>query len=200
MNKYNNNNRKNNLIVVIVVIFFLFIGWALIKVGTSTTQTSASNLNGLVGKPLPSIQLSDKDGKTYSLESLRGKNVVLFFNEGLMCYPACWNQVAQLGTDSRFNSPDTVALSVVVDQPGQWQQAIAKMPDLAKATMLFDRGGAASGQLGVLTSTSSMHKGSTPGHTYILLDKQGVVRFVYDDPNMAINNDMIYQKISEFNK
>lgn len=203
-NKYNqNNNSKSVIVMVIIAIFVLFAGWALFKAGNTPvtgSQASAGDLNSMVGKPVPITQLFDKDGKPYSLDSLKGKNVVLFFNEGVMCYPACWNQVAQLGTDSRFNNQDTVALSVVTDQPSQWQQALQKMPDLAKATILFDQGGNVSRSMGLLTVASSMHKGSNPGHSYIVLDKQGIVRFVYDDPNMAINNDMISQKIAGLNK
>jgi peroxiredoxin len=203
-NKYNqNNNNKSVIVMVVIAIFVLFAGWALFKAGNTPVtgnQASAGDLNSMVGKPVPITQLFDKDGKPYSLDSLKGKNVVLFFNEGVMCYPACWNQVAQLGTDSRFNNQDTVALSVVTDQPSQWQQALQKMPDLAKATILFDQGGNVSRSLGLLAVPSSMHKGSSPGHSYIVLDKQGIVRFVYDDPNMAINNDMISQKIAGLNK
>lgn len=189
--------------MILIAIFVLFAGWALFKAGNTPAtggQALAGDLNSLVGKPMPITQLFDKDGKPYSLDGLKGKNVVLFFNEGVMCYPACWNQVAQLGTDSKLNNQDTVALSVVTDQPSQWQQALQKMPDLAKATILFDQGGNVSRSLGLLTVASSMHKGSSPGHSYIVLDKQGVVRFVYDDPNMAINNDMISQKIAALNK
>lgn len=153
---------------------------------------------GLVGKPMPDVQLADKDGKAYSIESLRGKNVVLFFNEGLMCYPACWSQMAAFSTDPRFNSSDVIAISVVVDSAKDWQQAIAKMPDLAKAMTLFDAGAATSRQLGLLSMGSSMHAGQLPGHTYILIDKQGVVREVFDDQNMGNNNEAILQKISKF--
>lgn len=207
-NNYQNyksqKNKKSAIVMIFVALFVLFVGWALYRSGNSSTggvQTaSAGDFNSLVGKPMPAVQLFDKDGKPYSLDSLKGKNVVLFFNEGIMCYPACWNQVAQLGTDSRFNNQDTVAFSVVMDQPSQWQQAIAKMPDLAKATLLFDQGGNVSRGFGLLTVPSSMHKGANPGHSYIVLDKQGIVRFVYDDPGMAINNDMLNQKIAGMNK
>ena len=203
-NNYNQRSDKKSFIIIgLVVVLVLFVAWALFKAGNGPSggsQAAAGDLNSMVGKPMPITQLFDKDGKSFSTDSLKGKNVVLFFNEGIMCYPACWNQVAQLGTDSRFNNQDTVALSVVTDQPSQWQQALQKMPDLAKATILFDQGGNVSRSLGLLTVPSSMHKGSSPGHSYIVLDKQGVVRFVYDDPNMAINNDMISQKIAGLNK
>ena len=38
-----------------------------------------NQLNSLVGKSLPDIQLVDKDGKVYTAESFKGKNTVLFF-------------------------------------------------------------------------------------------------------------------------
>ena len=167
--------------------------------GGTSVSVNSKQLNSLVGKPLPDIQLVDKDGKTYTTESLKGKYTVLFFNEGLMCYPACWNQIAGFGSDARFDTDQIQAMSVLVDPSRDWQRAIDKMPELATAKTLFDVGANVSEKLGLLTLPSSMHRGSLPGHTYILLDKEGIVRFVKDDPNMAIANDMLIKKISEFN-
>jgi len=166
----------------------------------SSAPVSGAELNALIGKPLPDIQLTDMDGKTYTNESLKGKNTVLFFNEGLMCYPACWNQIAGFGGDSRFNTDDIQAFSIVVDSSNDWKRAIAKMPELAKAKTLFDVGANVSGKLGVLTLPSSMHTGSLPGHTYIVLDKAGIVRYVKDDPNMAIANNLLISQIEGFDK
>jgi len=166
--------------------------------GTATVSISNALLNSLVDKPLPDILLADKDGNTVSVASLKGKAVVLFFNEGLMCYPACWNQVAGFGSDPRFNNGEIQAYSVLVDSAKDWQRAIDKMPELAKAQTLFDTGTSASRQLGLLTLPSSMHRGSLPGHTYIVVDKDGIVRYVKDDPNMAMANNEIFNKIAEF--
>ena len=71
------------------------------------------------------------------------------------------------------------------------------MPQLERATTMFDTGANASRQLGMLTTASSMHRGSLPGHTYMILDKDAVVRYVRDDPNMAIANDLLFGKIGE---
>jgi peroxiredoxin len=168
--------------------------------GGTTVSVSSEELNSLVGKPLPDIQLADKDGKIITSESLKGKATVLFFNEGLMCYPACWNQIAMFGSDPRFDTGEVQAFSVLVDPSKDWQRAIDKMPELAKSKTLFDIGAGVSEKLGLLTLPSSMHRGSLPGHTYIVLDKEGIVRFVKDDPNMAIANDMLMTKIAELNK
>jgi len=115
-----------------------------------------------------------------------------------MCYPACWNQITSFAVDPRFNGSDTVAISVVVDSPQDWQQAITKMPELAKATTLFDKNANTSRTLGLLSAGSSMHAGQLPGHSYVLVDTLGIVREVFDDPNMGINNDKIMEKISKF--
>lgn len=208
----NKNNGKLPVITVIVIsAIVLILGYLLFTSSPENTQpvatsvdtmhggsvaaTNSDSLNALVGKSMPDIQLVDKDGKTYRIADFRGKNIVLFFNEGLMCYPACWNQIAAFGSDARFNSAQTQAISVVVDAPDDWKRAVNKMPELAKATTMFDNNANASRQLGILTTASSMHRGSLPGHTYIVLDKVGVVQYVFDDPNMAVANDMLFGKI-----
>lgn len=165
--------------------------------GGSSVSVNTAELDALVGKPMPAISLQDKDGKVYTQANFIGKNTVLFFNEGLMCYPACWNQIAAFGADKRFNSADTQAISVVVDSARDWQRAISQMPELAKAVTMFDANAAASRQFGLLTTASSMHRGALPGHTYVLIDAKGIVRFVLDDPNMAIANDNLMAKIAE---
>lgn len=152
---------------------------------------SGSFGSALIGKPAPQFSLKDRNEVTYTPDSLKGKNVILFFNEGIMCYPACWNQMVALATDPRFQTSDTIALSIVIDSPDQWQSAIQKMPDLGKATVLFDTDKSISQEYGMLTALSSMHYGSYPGHSFVILDKQGIVRFVYDDPAMGIDDDRI---------
>ncbi len=149
----------------------------------------------LIGNNIPDFSLTDKNGKMYTLDSFKGKNVVLFFNEGLMCYPACWNQIAAFPKDERFRQKNAEVISVVVDPPGQWQRAIEKMPELAAATVLFDQNGLFSKQLGILTLPSSMHRGSLPGHSYLIFNAEGKITFAYDDPNMAVNNDMLITQI-----
>lgn len=217
----NNNKKLPVMTIVIVSVVVLALGYYLFKSSPDNSQakqnvTNNANanmdsmhgggatansdaLNSLVGKPIPDIQLADKDGKIYTGAAFKGKTTVLFFNEGLMCYPACWNQMASFGSDARFNSDTIQAISVVTDTAKDWQTAIAKMPQLAKANTMFDVGASASKQLGMLTTASSMHRGSLPGHTYVVIDKEGIVRYVFDDPNMAIANNMLFTKIGELN-
>lgn len=165
----------------------------------SRSSGPASDIQALVGKPAPQFSLQDRNGTTYSNESLKGKDAVLFFNEGIMCYPACWNQMAALAQDSRLNNSSTIALSIVIDQPSEWQSVVQKMPALGSATVLFDTDRIASNEYGMLTVNSSMHYGSYPGHTFVLIDKQGIVRWVYDDPTMGIDDDRITAALQQLN-
>lgn len=156
-----------------------------------------SKIDGLLNKPAPSFSLTDRSGNNYSNASLKGKNVVLFFSEGLSCYPACWNQIASFATDQRFNTSDTVALSVVLDTPDDWQKITQKMDGIDKANIVFDNGGQISRTFGMMSVTSSMRQGTSPGHTYVVIDKQGIVRYVFDDPSMAVRNDQIAAELAK---
>lgn len=153
--------------------------------------------SSLLNQPAPDFTLSSFDGKNIRLSGLLGKNVLLFFNEGLMCYPACWDQITAFGQDNQFTAANTVVLNITIDPQPQWQQAVAKMPKLASATVLLDTDKTVSNKYGVTTLDSSMHRGQFPGHTYVLIDKKGIVRFQLDDPTMAIRNKQLLEEIAK---
>jgi len=157
----------------------------------------ASVLNSLLNKPAPDFSLTSFDGTKYSLSQLRGKKVVLFFNEGIMCYPACWNQIAAFGKDREFAANNAVVLNINVDAKNDWADAVKKMPELAAGTVLLDSDRSVSAAYGVLTAESSMHRGQYPGHSYVIVDKDGIVRFVWDDPQMAVRNKEILAEIAK---
>ncbi len=156
----------------------------------------AIDFNDAAGKPAPDFALMNQDGEMFKLSDYKGKNVILFFNEGSMCYPACWNQIASLAKDQRFNNDNTTSVSIVIDSKQQWDKIIQSQPKLQGATILFDTDTQVSTNYDVLNLESSMHKGSYPGHTYFIVNKDGIITFVLDDPNMAINNGILVSKLS----
>jgi len=158
---------------------------------------SSGFFESAVGKPAPDFVLQDIDGSAVKLGDYKGKNVVLFFNEGSMCYPACWNQIAALANDQRFNQNDTVALSIVVDSQAQWQRIMQQVPQLSKSKILFDTAKKVSSDYDVLFIASSMHKGSYPGHTYFIIDKEGIIRYTKDDASMAIRNNELAAELGK---
>lgn len=151
----------------------------------------------LLNKPAPDFSLISYDGKNVDLKGFRGKNVILFFNEGLMCYPACWNQIVAFGKDTDLKKAKVTVLNITVDTKPRWAEAISKMPELASATVLFDQDKKVSSSYGVLALASSMHRGQFPGHTYIIIDKEGIIRFVQDDAQMAVRNKELLSQIEK---
>lgn len=191
------NMNKEGLIIAVS-----FIALAVIVVAASFLLSGNSGqdsfaLNSLIGKPAPDFTLESYDGKRIILSSLKGKNVILFFSEGLMCYPACWNQIAAFGKEGGLADKNTVALTILNDPKNDWKGAIDKMPELAGATVLFDTNKQVAINYNMLSLPSSMHKGQLPGHTYVVIDQEGIVRFVKVDPQMAIRNQELMSEIDK---
>src|SRR3989344_6757684 len=94
---------KQNIFLIIGVVGFIGLIAAGIFIFQDKGESGGSVINNgqfrfdaAVGKKAPDFTLPDMEGNQVSLSSLLGKNVILFFNEGLMCYPACLDQVVEL--------------------------------------------------------------------------------------------------------
>ncbi len=214
-----NINKQNILMITIVFGLIIIVVSLFISISNTSSLNQTSNgqqplsddsknhhqgvavnetvFNSLLNKKAPNFKLESFDGKIIELEKLKGKKVVLFFTEGLMCYPACWNQMAAFGEDSAFNNSDVVTLNIAVDNKNDWGQALEQMPQLKKAVVLFDSDRSVSAQYGALTLPSSMHKGQYPGHTYLIVDRDGIIRFTYDDPMMGVRNDELKKELEK---
>ena len=158
--------------------------------------TDSTVFNNLLDKTAPDFSLESYDGSQYKLSDLKGKNVLLFFNEGLMCYPACWNQIAAFGKDKEL-ADKALVLNITTDSKDRWKEAVTKMPELSSAITVFDADRKVSNAYGVLKLESSMHRGQFPGHTYVLIDKEGVVRFIKDDVQMAVRNKELTAEVDK---
>lgn len=198
---------KSNIYLTIALALAIIV--AIAAIGTTLFLNNAKQTSNPVptgnlyfseatGKEAPDFSLMSITGETVKLSDYKGKNILLFFNEGGMCYPACWNQISEFGTDERFNSNDTIAFSIVVEPKSKWDGIIKQVPQLSNAKILFDTARTASNSYDVLSLPSSMHKGSYPGHTYFLIDRNGIIRYALDDPTMGIRNDQIFSEIEKF--
>lgn len=193
---------KQIIILGSVLTVAMLVGAVLLLSGNSnqnpsTNQATNTSLNDLVGKAAPDFTLESYNSDKVTLSSLKGKNVVLFFSEGLMCYPACWDQIAAFGKDNQFTSKNTLVLTIVNDLKSEWKGAIEKMPELAQATVLMDTDKKVSMAYNMLSLPSSMHKGQLPGHTYVVIDKEGIVKYVKDDVQMAVRNQELIAEIDK---
>jgi peroxiredoxin len=167
--------------------------------GGSAQSANFTAPSQLVGKELPNFVLADATGVKHSPESLKGHKAVLFFNEGLMCYPSCWEQMVAFARDTRLEKAGVMVLSIVPESYSAWQTAVKKMPELSGVPTLFDEDRSVSAKFGMLNADSSMHPGELPGHTYVIIDEEGIVRYVLDDPSMRINNDRIINELNKLN-
>lgn len=191
---------KQIIILGSIVTVVLLVGGVFFLSGKDSPENQSKNtvtLDSLMGKPAPDFTLESYSGEKITLSSLRGKNVVLFFSEGLMCYPACWDQISAFGKDKEFTNKNSVVLTIVNDSKYEWKQAIEKMPELASATVLLDTNKQVSVAYDMLSLPSSMHRGQLPGHTYVVIDKEGIVRYIKDDVQMAIRNQELIAEIAK---
>lgn len=200
--------QTNNFFIVVVAVVILaplvfVLAIAAVNLG-GEGNSPAPKLNQsaekLLNAPAPAFSLRDQRGETISSAILKGKRTVLFFNEGLRCYPACWNAMVALAQDARFQGDDVQAFSIVVDSEGEWREASAKVPELRQVRVLFDTDKSVSAAFGMLNLPSSMHRGSLPGHTYVLLDESGIIRWIFDDPRMGVRNDEIAREFSALSR
>ncbi|VVB61409.1 Thiol-disulfide oxidoreductase ResA [uncultured archaeon] len=196
-------NKKAILATVVIGVIAGFLVYGLSSGGDKGATGSLGSVSGdisfrdAVGQKAPDFSLESINGKTVKLSDYRGKNVVLFFTEGSMCYPACWDQMAEFANDNRFNSDSVVVFSITPDPKSEWEKIIQQVPKLSGAKILFDTTKVVSSSYDVLNLPSSMHKGSFPGHTYFIVDKEGVIRYSLDDPRMSIQNDKLADELKK---
>jgi len=129
------------------------------------------------GQEAPAIRLAASTGGELDLATLRGKTVLLYFQEGLMCQP-CWDQIAEiekhvsefraLGVDTVVSiTTDPVDLIVRKIKDMRLTTAVLSDPDLSvsKAYHANDFG---------------MMGRSRDGHSFILVGPDGKIRWRAD--------------------
>lgn len=160
--------------------------FALLGRGQEASAPTASQLN----RPAPAFDERDViTGATISSESLRGKNVLLFFSEGVMCQ-ACFQQIQALeARDADLKRRGLVLVNVTSDRVADARQA-AKTYRIT-TPLVADEDRDMSGAYDVLGQ--GMHP-NTAGHTFILVDRQGAIRWRRDywlgsAPTMYVKSD-----------
>lgn len=152
-----------------------------------------------VGSIAPDFSLPDTSGGTFKLSDYRGKsNVLLFFNEGLACQP-CLAQMRDLDQiDAQLTGMNVLLVSVTGDQLqllADWTKSSG--PKYGK--VLSDQGLAVSKMYDMLGADVSMMPGTAPGHTFLLVNKTGMIvwRQDYGPYNMYVPNDQIIAAVKK---
>lgn len=129
------------------------------------------------GKPAPDFELASATGQPFRLSDQRGTTVLIYFHEGLGCAP-CWQQTGDLQKDlGRFKTVGvdeiiTISLDPLAAQQQRAQLRGITLPALADA----DR----SVSTAYDALSYGMMGGATPGHTFILVGADGVIRWRAD--------------------
>lgn len=147
------------------------------------------------GQEAPAFELASVvNGGTFNLANYANKSdVLLFFNEGLSCSP-CLQQMVDIDRNySTFSKMGLTVVSITTDSPsnlGTWAKnnGISNMMVLSDSSLQVDT---AYGTMGA--GTGSMHAGMAPGHTFILVGKDGKIlwREDYGTTTMYVPMDQL---------
>ncbi|MDV3277194.1 MAG: peroxiredoxin family protein [Nitrososphaerales archaeon] len=157
----------------LIVIAFLVVAIAAIAyVATRANESSSAML--MAGDKAPEFVLTSVNGTSFNLNNyLAESDVLLFFNEGLTCSP-CLQQMVDIDRNySAFSGIGVTVVSITTNSMSDmkaWAQnnGITNMMVLSDQSLQVD-------QEYTTLYAGSMHAGSAPGHTFILVGKDGNV-------------------------
>lgn len=164
-------------ILVLSAIYFLSNGGNL---ATGTGQQKQYRFNvasPATGALAPDFSLPSTIGGTVRLSDFRGKNVLLYFQEGIGC-EGCWTQLKDIESDrGRFQQLGITDVITITTNPlGALKQKVADetitLPVLADESFTVSRAYNA--------TRYGMMAGSADGHTFILVGPDGRIRWRAD--------------------
>lgn len=134
-----------------------------------------------VGQMAPEFELaratSGPLAGPFKLSAQRGKSVLLYFHEGLMCAP-CWQQIDEIQADlPKFKALGIDQVAAISIDPAAAQQQRAELHGIS-VSVLADVDLAVSAEYDALRY--GMMGGDRPGHTFILVGPDGVIRWRAD--------------------
>ena len=129
-----------------------------------------------VGAQAPDFALPASAGP-FRLSDQRGRNVLLYFHEGLMCAP-CWKQIDDIETDlGKFRELGVDEIAAISIDPADAQQQRAQLRGISFA-VLSDPDLSVSRMYDALSY--GMMGGTRPGHTFILVGPDGAIHWRAD--------------------
>ncbi|RDI73660.1 AhpC/TSA family [Gaiella occulta] len=141
--------------------------------------------------PAPSFAERDAvTGDPVSSATLRGRNVLLFFSEGVMCQ-ACFEQIQSLQQRAdELERRGLVLVNITTDPPSALRQAAAAYG--ITTPLISDEDRDMSRAYDVLGQ--GMHP-DTAGHTFVLLDRTGRIRWRNDYQTMFVQPETLLADI-----
>ena len=137
----------------------------------------------------PDFTLTDTSGTRHTLAQHRGENVLLYFSEGAGCQSCIVQMGAIEKQASAFAKQDVTVLPIVMNTT---EQISADMTSNGVTTPFLLDDGTVSKAYGTLGK--GMHAG-LPGHSFVLIDKQGQQRWYGEYPSMWLAPQQLLREI-----
>ena len=155
---------------------------ALFAVAVMSTGKRSSAANRLNSGPAPAFAAQNMvNGRLLTSGVFKKGDTLLFFSEGVMCQ-ACLEQIQSLERISgQLAKRHLILVSITPDSPAQLRQAVADYK--IHTPLLTDESRRMSTDYDVLGL--GMHA-DMPGHTFILVDKTGAIRWRHDYTKMYV--------------
>lgn len=129
------------------------------------------------GKAAPQVLLPSTAGGTFDLAAYRGRQVLLYFQEGLTCQP-CWDQIAAIQKErAKFR---VLGIGTIVSVTTDPLSLIAQKArdDGLTIPVLSDSGGRVSDAYDARSYAMMGH--ARDGHTFVLVGRDGRIRWRAD--------------------
>jgi peroxiredoxin len=154
----------------------------LFAVAILATGNRSSAGNRLKSGPAPAFAAQNMvNDQLLTSDVFKKGNTLLFFSEGVMCQ-ACLEQIQSLeGLSGQLAKRHLALVSITPDSPAQLRQAVAEYK--IRTPLLTDESRRMSTDYDVLGL--GMHA-DMPGHTFILVDRHGVIRWRHDYTKMFV--------------
>ncbi|MFI4971071.1 MAG: peroxiredoxin family protein [Hyphomicrobiales bacterium] len=162
----------------------LVVGVSLANGGANAGPTGVNIRTLPVGSAAPAFSGYDAlTGKPISGSTLAGKNVLYFFNSGSTCQ-ACMVEAEDLQKNMAMFQKAHISLVMVTNDSSTALVATARADGLS-LPMVADPTGTLTTRFGAVGGGMNMGA-HTADHSFILVNRAGVVRFHRDFPNMWI--------------
>lgn len=145
----------------------------------------------------PAPAFSERDvvsGTPVSNTSLRGRNVLLFFSEGVMCQ-ACFQQIQALQqSTAELRRRGLTLVSITTDSESMLRDAAQTYGVVTPLVSDGDRD--MSDAYGVVGAPGAMHSDNL-GHTFVLVDKSGRIRWRRDYSEMFVPPEELFEEVPQ---
>ena len=143
-----------------------------------------------VGSQASAFTLPSTGGGSVSLADFQGKDVLLYFSEGVGC-DTCFYQMRDLEQNaSKLSADGLTVLPIVVNPADQVRSELNRFG--LTTPFLIDADETVSDAYGVLGT--GMHE-NLPGHSFILVDGSGKIAWRGDYPSMFVKTEQLLSDI-----